>query len=140
MAAVYGVNYTKSLTPTSGNIVDGGYLKGDVKAFTDTYEAASVGAASTIAMGEVLPDGAVILEIIFAYDALGTSSTISVGDAGSATRYTAALDTSSAGVSRTSVLAGLGYKIGTASNDNTLLLTTAGAAITGTVSLTVIYS
>lgn len=140
MADYYGANATKSLTPTSGNILDPGVLGGKVRCMIDTYEAAAVGAGSTIQMGQSLPVGARIVGISLFFDALG-SATISVGDAASAARYIAATSVASAGavdMAEGDKVDGMAYEI-TGTNDTEILLTTASAAITGTVKLIVFY-
>ena len=139
MATVYGENYTKYLTPTGSNITDPGELGGKVRVMTDTYEAAAVAAGSTIHMGKPLPVGAKIIGVTLAFDALG-SATISVGDSTSTARYITATSVSSAGMvdmEEGDKVDGLLYEIASTTTD--IILTTASAAITGTVKLIVKY-
>lgn len=146
MADVYGVQATKTLTPTGANIVSSGLLGGRVRCMIDTYEAAAVGAGSTIQMGQALPVGATVISVMLAFDALG-SATIAVGDADDADRYLTAISVASAGCVGTvedDNVDGIGYTIlGTGEvaggDDTIILLTTASAAITGTVKLIVFY-
>ena len=79
-------------------------------------------------------------DIVVHFDALGGSSTISVGDSGAAARYIAATSTASAGqmaMAQEGAIDGVGYE-NTAETD--VLLTTGGASISGTIKTTVIYS
>lgn len=140
MATVYGVNYTKYLTPTSSNITDPGELEGKVRVMTDTYEASALASGSTIHIGKPLPVGARILDVILAFDALG-SATISVGDSSSTARYITATSVSSAGMvdmAEGDKVDGLLYEITSDTVD--IILTTASAAITGTVKVIVFYT
>ena len=140
MSTVYGTNYTKYRAPSPDNITDPGELAGKVRVMTDTYEASALAAASTIYMGKPLPVGARILNVILAFDALG-SATISVGDASDADRFIDATDVSSAGMvdmAEGDNVDGLLYKITAATDD--IILTTASAAITGTVKVIIFYT
>jgi hypothetical protein len=139
MSTVYGVNYTKNLDPVSSNITDPGELEGKVRVMTDTYEAVALALGSTIYMGKPLPVGARIIGVTLAFDALG-AATISVGDAVSPARYIAATSVASAGMidmEEGDKVDGLLNKI--LSTTNEIILTTAGAAITGTVKSIVKY-
>ena len=141
MATVYGVNWTKYLTPVSDNITEPGELGGKVRVMTDTYEAAAVAAGSTIYMGKPLPVGARILNIKLAFDALGGGTTLSVGDASSAARYLSAAASTSAGIrdmADESTVDGLLYEIDADTDE--IIVTTAGGSITGTVKLIVEYT
>ena len=81
----------------------------------------------------VLPLGAKILDIDLAYDALGASTTLSIGDAGSATRYIPSTGVTAAGrVQGPSTTAGQNF-IQTA--DTILLLTWGGATPTNAATL-----
>jgi len=140
MSTVYGVNATKVLDPTSENICDPGELAGKVRVMTDTYEAAALAAGSTIHIGQALPVGARILDVILAFDALG-AATISVGDSSSTARYIAATSVAAAGMvdmAEGDKVDGLLYEI-TADTDD-IILTTASAAITGTVKVIIFYT
>ncbi len=141
MASYYGANYTKFLDPISTNITDPGELAGKVRVMTDSYEASAIAAGSTIYMGKTLPVGARILDIILAFDALGGSSTLAVGDASSSARYMAASSSASAGIrcmADETTVDGLLYEITAATDD--IIITTAGASITGTVKIIIFYT
>ena len=136
---VKGVNYTK-YDAEQGNWVEQGKIFSDLKVCSDTYEASAVDANSTIKMAN-LPNGAVIHGMTLAFDDLGTGCTLSVGDSTTANRYFSAVDVASAAGATSAILVdGLGYVIGTNAGDNDIIITTAGAAITGTVKLTVFYA
>ena len=148
MADYYGVQATKTLTPTGANIVAAGLLGGRVRCMIDTYEAAAEASGSTIQMGQALPVGAHVVGVILGHDALG-SATIAIGDADLATRYLDATSVSSAGLLTNFTdgdnVDGLGYAVlgtgATASADDTkILLTVGSAAITGTLVLIVLYT
>ena len=141
MADYYGVNATKSLSPTADHILDPGVLGGKVRCMIDTYEAAGEAAAKTIQMGQTLPVGAKILGMTLAFDDLSAAgATISIGDAASSARYAAAIDVATAASYSVAILVdGLGYKI-TGTSDTEILLLIGVAAITGTVKLIVFYT
>jgi len=130
MATVYGVNKTKF---DAGTVLDPGCWNARVKASWDTYEASSLADGSKIEMC-VVPKGARILGGWLVFDALGTSTTLAVGDGTTADKYLAATDTSSAGSATFFPVDG--DKL---SDDVTMTLTLAGAAATGSIKLVVLY-
>lgn len=141
MATVYGVNATKVLDPNPSNITDPGELEGKVRVMTDSYEAAAVAAGSTIHVGKSLPIGARILNIRLAFDALGGSSTLAVGDSSSTARYLSAASSASAGIrdmAEESTVDGLLNEIDADTQD--IIITTAGASITGTIKIVIEYT
>ena len=138
MASVKGVNFTNITADPIVN-ADSGEWSGKLRVQYDTYEASSLASGSDISVAR-LPKGAKVYDIIVHFDALGGSSTISVGDADSAARYIAATSTASAGqmsMSQEGAIAGVGYEQ-TAETD--IILTTGGASITGTIKCVVMYS
>jgi len=139
MSEVKGVNYTKAEIGTSDYTLARGVF-GRLKQISDTYEASALADGSTIEVGKDLLDGDKIVDVILDFDALGGSTTLAVGDSDDADRYITAEDTSSAGQETLDKIDGRGYVIGTADGDNTILITLAGAAATGTIKITVIYS
>lgn len=139
MAAVLGVNATLLASTIGANTVDAGYNKAHLKVMYDSYTAAALAAGSTITVCDKLPVGAVIVNVRLINAALGASSTISVGDASSAARYIPATSTAAAAVTNSSAIAGIGYKV-TGTTDNQIVLTTAGAAITGLINVVVEYT
>lgn len=140
MAAVKGANMTKYDAGAQGSTwIDKQDIKGTTLTQIDTYEAAALASGSTIDLAQ-LPTGAKVVDVQLFFDALGASSTLAVGDSTTSGRYITA--TSSASAGQTSVLNvdGFGYTIGTNTGDSRIIVTTAGAAITGTVKLKVQYT
>ena len=138
MASVKGVNFT-NITATPVVKADSSEWHGNIRVQYDNYEASSLASGSDISVAR-LPKGAKVYDIIVHFDALGGSSTISVGDADSAARYIAATSTASAGqmsMSQEGAIDGVGYEQ-TAETD--IILTTGGASITGTIKCVVMYS
>jgi len=138
MASVKGSNFTKRTASPIEKVV-ASENHGRLRVQYDTYEASSLASGSDISVAR-LPAGAVVYDIIVHFDALGGSSTISVGDSGAAARYIAATSTASAGqmaMSQEGAIDGVGYE-NTAETD--VLLTTGSAAISGTIKTAVIYS
>ena len=138
MASVKGVNFT-NITATPVVKADSSEWHGNIRVQYDSYEASSLASGSDISVAR-LPKGAKVYDIIVHFDALGGSSTVSVGDADSAARYIAATSTASAGqmsMSQEGAIDGVGYEQ-TAETD--IILTTGGASITGTIKCVVMYS
>ena len=137
MASVKGVNFTNITADPIVN-ADSGEWSGKLRVQYDTYEASSLASGSDISVAR-LPKGAKVYDIVVHFDALGGSTTISVGDSGAAARYIAATSTSSAGqmsMSQEGAIDGVGYE-NTAETD--VLLTTGGGSITGTIKCYVMY-
>ena len=137
MASVKGVNFT-NITADPIVKIDSGEGSGKMRVQYDTYEASSLASGSDISVAR-LPKGAKVYDIVVHFDALGGSTTISVGDSGAAARYIAATSTSSAGqmsMSQEGAIDGVGYE-NTAETD--VLLTTGGGSITGTIKCVVMY-
>ena len=137
MASVKGVNFT-NITADPVVKIDSGEWSGKMRVQYDTYEASSLASGSDISIAR-LPKGAKVYDIVVHFDALGGSTTISVGDSGAAARYIAATSTSSAGqmsMSQEGAIDGVGYE-NTAETD--VLLTTGGGSITGTIKVVVMY-
>jgi len=141
MASVNGTNYAKTADPTSSNILDRGVVGGNVKVMHDTYDAASLAADSTIKIGKDLQDGVRILDVWIVADALGSSVTLAAGDSETSERYISATSANSADLRLDlDTIAGFNYEIGTNDGDNTILVTLAGAAGTGTIKVGVLYT
>jgi len=141
MANYYGVNKTKTLTPDGGHIVSAGDLGGNIRIMYDQYEAAGEAAGSVIYMGQQLPVGARVLNVILAHDALG-SATFDVGDTDDPDRYIDGANVSSAGIvsmSEAALVDGLGYEID-GDNDQDITILTISDAVTGTIKLLVFYT
>jgi hypothetical protein len=138
MASVKGVNFT-NITATPVVKTDSGEAYGKLRVTFDTYEASSLASGSDISVAR-LPKGAKVYEVIVHHDALGASSTIKVGDSSDDDRYIAATSTASAGklvMSEDGAIDGFGFEQ-TAETD--VILTTGGAAISGTIKVGIIYA
>ena len=138
MASVKGVNFTNITADPIVN-ADSGEWSGKLRVQYDTYEASSLASGSDISVAR-LPKGAKVYDIVVHFDALGSSSTVKVGDSGDDDRYIAATSTASAGqmsMSQEGAIDGVGYEQ-TAETD--ILLTTGSAAISGTIKCAVFYT
>jgi hypothetical protein len=150
MATVYSAQRTNALAiPSVNNKAN--ELGGRIRVAHGTYEAASLAADSVIEMF-ILPDGARLLEGSLAHDAMGASTTLSVGYAAhtnaagtavsaAAAAYKAAAASTSA--QKVDILATLALGSGTEVDANEdgvpVTVTLAGATGTGTVELTIKY-
>jgi hypothetical protein len=150
MATVYSTQRTNTrATPAVMNKAN--ELGGRVRVAHGTYEASSLASGDVIEMF-ILPDGARLLEGSLAHDALGGSTTLSVGYAAhtnaagtavsaSAAAYKAAASTATAG--KVDVLATLALGSGSETDTNedgvAITATMGGAAGTGSIELTIKY-
>lgn len=150
MATVYSAQRTNSrATPAVMNKAN--ELGGRIRVAHGTYEASSLASGDVIEMF-VLPDGARLLEGSLAHDALGASTTLSVGYAAhtnaagtavsaAAAAYKAAAASTSA--QKVDVLATLALGSGSETDTNedgvAITVTMGGAAGTGTIELTIKY-
>ncbi len=150
MATVYSVQRTNSrATPPVMN--QSNFLGGRIRVAHGVYEASSLSAGDVIDMF-ILPNNARLLEGSLAHDALGSSTTLSVGyaahtnaagtavSASAAAYKAAAASTSAQKVDILATLAlGSGTETDTDSNGVAITVTLAGAAATGTIELTIKY-
>ena len=150
MATVYSTQRTNSrATPIVMNKPN--ELGGRVRVAHGVYEASALASGDVIEMF-VLPDGARILSGQLAHDALGSSTTLSVGHAaynnadGTAVSAdadefkAAAASTSAQKVDVAATLAlGSGIEIDADEDGYTVTVTMGGAAGTGTIELTMLY-
>lgn len=150
MATVYSAQRTNSRAiPVVMNKAN--ELAGRVRVAHGTYEASALASGDVIEMF-ILPDGARILQGSIAHDALGSSTTLSVGYgahtnaagtavSAAAAAYKAAAASSSAG--KADILATLALGSGTELDANEdgvpVTVTMGGAAGTGTIELTILY-
>jgi hypothetical protein len=150
MATVYSAQRTNSrATPAVMNKAN--ELSGRIRVAHGTYEASSLANGDVIEMF-ILPDGARVLEGSLAHDALGGSTTLSVGYAAhtnaagtavsaAAAAYKAAAASTSA--QKVDIMATLALGSGTELDANEdgvpVTVTMGGAAGTGTIELTVKY-
>jgi len=150
MATVYSAQRTNSrATPAVMNKAN--ELSGRIRVAHGTYEASALASGDVIEMF-VLPDGARLLTGSLAHDALGSSTTLSVGYAAhtnaagtavsaSAAAYKAAAASTSA--AKNDILATLALGSGTETDTNedgvAITVTMGGAAGSGTIELTIMY-
>ena len=150
MATVYSAQRTNSrATPVVMNKAN--EMSGRIRVAHGTYEASSLASGDVIEMF-LLPDGARLLEGSLAHDALGSSTTLSVGYAAhtnaagtavsaAAAAYKAAAASTSA--QKVDIIATLALGSGTELDANEdgvpVTVTMGGAAGTGTVELTIKY-
>jgi len=150
MATVYSTQRTNSRAiPVVMNKAN--ELAGRVRVAHGTYEASALASGDVIEMF-VLPDGARILQGSLAHDALGSSTTLSVGYAAhtnaagtavsaAAAAYKAAAASTSAG--KADILATLALGSGTEIDANedgvAVTVTMGGAAGTGSIEVTILY-
>jgi len=151
MATVYSTQRTNNrATPVVMNKAN--ELSGRVRVAHGVYEASSLASGDVIEMF-LLPDGARLLQGSLAHDALGSSTTLSVGFAAhtnkagtavsaSAAAYKAAAASTSA--AKSDILATLALGSGTETDTNedgvAVTVTMGGAAGTGTIEVTILYA
>ena len=150
MATVYSVQQTNAtadpVVKNPSNVLSGG-----IRVAHGVYEAASLASGDVIQMF-VLPDGARLLEGSLAHDALGSSTTLSVGyaahtnSAGTAVSAAAAAykaAAASTAAQKVDILATLALGSGTVTDTNEdgmiVTATMGGAAGTGTIEVTIKY-
>lgn len=150
MATVYSVQRTNSrANPVVKNKPN--EMSGRVRVAHGVYEASSLASGDVIEMF-LLPDGARLLEGSLAHDALGSSTTLSVGygahnnaagtavSASAAAYKAAAASTSAQKIDIMATLAlGSGTEIDADADGQPLTVTMGGAAGTGTIEVTVKY-
>jgi len=150
MATVYSAQRTNSrATPAVMNKAN--ELGGRIRVAHGTYAASSLASGDVIEMF-ILPDGARLLEGSLAHDALGASTTLSVGygahtnaagtavSASAAAYKAAAASTSAQKVDILATLAlGSGSEVDADNNGMPVTVTMGGAAGTGTIEVTIKY-
>jgi hypothetical protein len=147
MATVKGVLKTVADAATESHTNPAGSSQANLRVSQDTYEASALATASLIEIGTKLPKGAIVYETILGYDALGSSTSLSLGDAEDDNRYITNTATTSAGVTRTNAISGMNYTIdetaGTdaGNTDRQILVTVVDSgALTGTIQATVFWA
>ena len=150
MATVYSAQRTNSrATPVVMNKAN--EMSGRIRVAHGTYEASSLASGDVIEMF-ILPDGARLLEGSLAHDAMGSSTTLSVGyaahtnaagtavSAAAAAYKAAAASTSAQKVDILATLAlGSGTETDTTEDGVAVTATMGGAAGTGTIEITMKY-
>jgi hypothetical protein len=151
MATVYSVQKTKWNQNVPSEKIDTTELAGRVRVAHAEYEASSLASGDVIEMFN-LPNGARIVSGRLAHDALGSSTTLSVGYAAhndadgtsvsaAAAAYKAAASSASAGAANAANTIALGENsLVNADKDGLpVSVTMGGAAGTGTIQLTMMY-
>ena len=151
MATVYSVQKTKWNQNVPSEKIDTTELAGRVRVAHAEYEASSLASGDVIEMFN-LPNGARIVSGRLAHDALGSSTTLSVGYAAhndadgtsvsaAAAAYKAAASSASAGAANAANTIALGeHSLVNADKDGLpVSVTMGGAAGTGTIQLTMMY-
>ena len=150
MATVYSAQRTNSrATPAVMNKAN--ELGGRIRVAHGTYEASALASGDVVEMF-ILPDGARLLEGSLAHDALGASTTLSVGygahndaagtavSASAAAYKAAAASTSAQKVDILATLAlGSGSEVDADADGMPVTVTMGGAAGTGTIEVTIKY-
>lgn len=142
MAAVKGVNRTLITAGGESQLLSG-QVDARVKVMYDTYVPLGTEAAgSTIAMGGLIPTGARIWDVQVRNAAQNSSVTLAVGDSDTSDRYAAAYAADSVLGNPITKVGGVGYVVGTATGDNQILITTAGATLGAddTIKCAIFYS
>ena len=143
-----GTNYAKSIDPSSANILDPGVFGGKVRVMQDTAvisASANLNSTDYIIVGGKLPAGAQVVKILLgvpATTALSSSGLVVIGDEGSANRYSAGFQTTTAAVHvGPDAVGGMQYAV-TGTTDNYIRI--AGSATqtrisTNTLKITIFY-
>ena len=140
MATQLATNRTKAENPTSDNILSPGTIGGRVRTMTDDFTFAGEGAGEIIEIFRDLRAGAIVLGIRLKNAALAGSVTVRIGDSNDDDRYMTDIAVSSAADTNDINIAGLHYKIGTNSGDETIQILTAASAATGEIKVTLFYT
>ena len=138
MASVKGVNFT-NITATPQVNADSSEWTGKLRVQFDSFEASSLASGSDISVAR-LPKGAKVWDVVIMHDALGSGVTLAVGDSADADRYVTATAAANAGVismHNDGAIDGFGFEQ-TAETD--ILITTGGAAASGTIKMKVVYA
>ncbi len=107
----------------------------------DEYEASGLASGSTITVGVPVPKGARIANVTVMHDDLGTTAgTLEVGITGDTNRFLTAFATGSAGKqTMTGTYGDIDYWYYQTTADTDIIITTAGATISGTIKIEVEY-
>lgn len=98
------------------------------------YEASSLESGSTISIGVPIPKGARLVDLVVFADDLGTTAgTLEVGDSGDTDRFLAAYATGSATFKSAAANGRIDNMYYEFPADTQLLITTAGATVSGTI-------
>ena len=141
-----GVNYAKTLDPSSSNIIDPGLVGGKVRVMQDTYTfgASSLNSTDYIVVGGKLPTGSQVVRVVISMGspAVAATAITAVGDEGDADRYiTSTAITANAVVVGPNVSTGMYYTV-TGVTDNYIRVagaTTAAVLSGAIVKISVFY-
>ena len=152
MATVYSTQRTTLTQDDPSGFVKANEMGGEVRVAHGTYEASSLASGDVIEMF-ALPNGARILQGQLAHDALGASTTLSVGFAAhtdssgsavsaSAAAYKAAAASTSAQIVDIAATLALlnGEEVDANEDGKVVTVTMGGAAGTGTIAVTMLYA
>lgn len=142
MATVKGVNFTIAEAPTPATMLDGGKWGGKVRVQTDTYEAASLAAGSTIKIAKI-PFKSILLGIShITCDDITSAGTLSAGISSDVDKFfEAAVFTTANQRTAFGLVDGMGYQ--PAANTDAakeIILTTATEIMSGTIKSEIYYS
>ena len=151
MATVYSTQRTTLTQDDPSGFVKANEFGGEVRVAHGTYEASSLASGDVIEMF-ALPNGARILQGQLAHDALGASTTLSVGFAAhtdssgsavsaSAAAYKAAAASTSAQIVDIAATLALlnGEEVDANEDGKVVTVTMGGAAGTGSIAVTMLY-
>ena len=148
MATVYSTQRTTLTQDDPSGFVQANELAGNVRVAYGTYEASSLASGDVIEMF-ALPNGARILQGQLAHDAMGSSTTLSVGLAYKTLRHNSlcicaatkrSASTSAQIVDIVATLALLnGEEVDANEDGKVVTVTMGGAAGTGTIAVTMLY-
>ena len=151
MATVYSTQRTTLTQDDPSGFVKANEFGGEVRVAHGTYEASSLASGDVIEMF-ALPNGARILQGQLAHDALGSSTTLSVGYAAhtdssgsavsaSAAAYKAAAASTSAQIVDIAATLALlnGEEVDANEDGKVVTVTMGGAAGTGSIAVTMLY-
>jgi len=151
MATVYSAQKTLTDVNNPSEKTKTNEMAGRVRIAFGSYEAAGLSAGDVIQMFN-LPNGARLLSGSIAHDAMGSSTTLSVGYAAyknsagtavslSAAAYKAAASSASAGLADilATIALGNGSEVDADGDGLPISVTLAGAAATGTIQCTIMY-
>jgi hypothetical protein len=131
-----GANYAKAVSPTPATFM-GAEWDGRVIAEHDSYTFAAAAIGATVNVGVLKPGEVFLFGFVTLGATLGASTTLALGDAGSATRYMAAVASTAAGILWAADQAGVGYKNETQA-DIPILVTLGGGEATGAIEVVIV--
>lgn len=140
-----GVNYAKTLDPSSANIIDQGLMGGKVRVMQDYATITSqMSSDAYVVVGGKLPTGSQVVKLIIGgtMTAFASSSNVVVGDEGDADRYMSSVSCAANVVSVGPNTAGGMYYTVTGTTDNYIRVSalTGTAVSTGSIKVSIFYT